>query len=278
MRWKSRGSIICSFILRGHLRDEDLFTLLERRLTDDWRPPRLQKSWKVQHRSIRYALRREIELFHHFRTLIFSTEGDGMAHLFYEDMYTDHVSGKAKKPSLAAIEAGIAHAKKAREAMDAHFRAYLEQELDAHFWATHGEKDRTFLRADHDIAVKVIRALGGDGAQQLVTSHLNRGAVAGFTERTVLEYSQVLDPAGLRPYGALAVPPAFQGLISALATHQTLLGDAIATEDPATLYQALFAYPIKFNTKDSRKCFRELLDIHQDVIAPAFRETKKMFR
>jgi len=267
-----------SFILRGRLHDEDLFTVLDRHLTDDWRPPHLLKRWKSLHHHIRYSLRREIELLRNFRTLIFSTEGDGMAHLFYEDMYINRTPAKMKKPSPAIIEAGMARGKKAREAMDTHFRTLLVDDLDAHFWATYGEKDRTFLRADYDATVKIIRALGGDGEQKLVTSYLNRGAVAGFTDRTVLEYSQILDPTGLRPYGTLAVPPAFHGLISALAMHQTLLGDAIATEDPGTLYQALFSYPIKFNTKDSRKCYRELLDIHQNVIAPAFRETKALLK
>lgn len=267
-----------SFILRGSLRGQDLFTLLDERLAAGWKAPHLHPRWKSLHHHIRYALKRELELFNNFRTLIFSTEGDGMAHLFYEDMYTNHARTEVKKPTNAAIKASVERGRKGRAAMDQRFRDLLEQNLDAKFWAAHGEKDRTFWRDDFDISVKVIRALGTDEEQKIVASHRNNGAVTGYTDRTVVEYSQVLNRQGLRPYGTLAVPTAMQGLISALATHQTLLGDAVASEDPNTLYQALFSYPIKFNTQESRQLFRELLDIHRDVISPNFKETKAMFR
>jgi len=259
-----------SFILRGTLRDQDLFGLLDEALTADWRPPKIQQHWRWLQRSIHYALRREIELFKKFRTLIFSTEGDGMAHLFYEDMYTKQAPERMKKPSASEVAANIKAMKAARERTDTEYRGYLEQELDTHFWTTQWTNPL-------DVTVKIIRALGGEGETRIVSSHPTHGAVSGFTQRTVVEYSQILDQHGLRPYGTLAVPAAFHGLISALATHQTLLGDAIATEDPTVLYQALFAYPIQYNTRASRKLFKELLDIHAEVISPKFRETKMMF-
>ena len=62
--------------------------------------------------------------------------------------------------------------------------------------------------------------------------------------------------------------------MSALATHQTLLGDAIATEDPKTLYQALFAYPVKQNAAASRALYKELLEINKDEIPASFQRTK----
>ena len=118
-------------------------------------------------------------------------------------------------------------------------------------------------RSSLDLAVRVPGDAGRDGA------------VEGFKVRTILEYSQVLDKRSLKPYGKLAVPDAYHGLMTSLATHQTLLGDAIATEDPKTLFQALYAYPIKQNTRDSRALFRDLLDINKAEISPKFQETKR---
>jgi alpha-galactosidase/6-phospho-beta-glucosidase family protein len=111
-----------------------------------------------------------------------------------------------------------------------------------------------------------------------VASHTNRGhAVDGFTERTALEYSFYMDESGLSPAADLYVPSPFEGLISALAEHQTLLGDAIATEDPRTLFQALYAYPIQQNTRNSRKLYRELLKVHKPDIPAWCQEAATYF-
>ena len=72
--------------------------------------------------------------------------------------------------------------------------------------------------------------------------------------------------------------PSSRGLLSALATHQTLLGDAIATEDPRLLYQALFAYPVKQNTDDARAVCKELLEINKDEISPNFQTVKEYLK
>ena len=90
--------------------------------------------------------------------------------------------------------------------------------------------------------------------------------MAGFKPRTVLEYSLQLDRNGLRPVPDLAVPDPFHGLISSLATFQTLVGDAIGTEDPRLLADALFSYPVRQNSRDARALNRALLRIYADQI------------
>ena len=100
----------------------------------------------------------------------------------------------------------------------------------------------------------------------------NYGAIPGFKDRTVLEYSQTIDQNGLRADEGLEMPEVFQGLVSALANHQTLLGDAIATEDPRVLFDALYAYPVKQDTKESKALYLELLKINGDELTPSFQQ------
>ena len=92
----------------------------------------------------------------------------------------------------------------------------------------------------------------------------------------MLEYSQVLSREGLRPTAGLEVPDVFQGLVSGLATHQTLLGDAIATRDPRRLFEALYSYPVKQDTADSKALWRDLLTVAAGEIPSEFQETKSL--
>jgi alpha-galactosidase/6-phospho-beta-glucosidase family protein len=73
------------------------------------------------------------------------------------------------------------------------------------------------------------------------------------------------------------VPDVFQGLVSALASHQTLLGDAIATLDPRVLFEALYSYPVKQDTAESKALWRELLAIAAPEIPVEFQATREMF-
>ncbi len=79
-----------------------------------------------------------------------------------------------------------------------------------------------------------------------------------------MEYSILVDENGARPAGEFEIPDAFHGLMSALATHQTLLGDATATKDPKILAQAIFAYPVLQGTEASKQVWTELLDLFAD--------------
>lgn len=271
-----------SFIVRGQYQGRDLYDLLGERLGSGWRPPRINQnrpySWMAKH--IVFGLRKLVEMYRNFGSIIFSTEGDGMAHLFYEEMVTQG-SLKAfagKRPSRGELRAQVRAGQRKRQEADQRFRALLDQPLDAKFWATAGQRDATFARDDEEITQKILRALAGKGREKIVTSRPHEGAVEGFKARTVLEYSQYLDKNGITPVDKLYVPDAFHGLISALATHQTLLADAIATEDPRTLYQALYTYPVKHNTSDAKNLYQELLTLHKHVIPASFQETKRYFR
>jgi len=57
----------------------------------------------------------------------------------------------------------------------------------------------------------VAKAVGGVEELAIATSRPNDGAVRGFKDRTVLEYSQVLGSDGIRAASALEVPDVFRG-------------------------------------------------------------------
>jgi alpha-galactosidase/6-phospho-beta-glucosidase family protein len=81
----------------------------------------------------------------------------------------------------------------------------------------------------------------------------------------------------IRPADTLEVPEVFQGLVSGLATHQTLLGDAIATEDPDILFKALYSYPVMQDTAESRTMFRELFEINKEELSDSLYQAKNKF-
>jgi len=264
-----------SFILRGTYRGKDLFRLLDRRLVPGWRPPRLGPQWQIwMRRNITRGLGTLARLYRDLGILIFSTEGDGMMHLNY-DACLQRVLAEGPRPTRAAIAAGIRRGALERRKDDAFFRSHLAKDLDAAFWSGPATRDFMFQRQDEDIFVRVLAGIAGVRKVKIATSRPNRGAVAGFTDRTVLEYSQVLGRGAIRPVPGLAVPPVVQGLTSSLATHQTMLADAIATEDPKLLAQALQAYPVRAYSPALKALGRDLLAINAAEIPPALAKARQ---
>lgn len=263
-----------SFILRGTCEGEDLYGRLGRILSKPHCMPTFPAQSPIAQWHLRFGLKKLIYLYQRFGHVIFSTEGDGMAHLFYEEMFNR--GGTYKPPTAAQIRQANPAAVAARDQADTDFRAHLEKPMDDAFWAESCLKNRHFGRDDHDLSIPLLKALAGLGAEKIVASAPNRGAVAGFADRAVLEYSQIIDGDGTKPLGhPLAVPAPFHGLISSLSSFQTLLGDAIAAQDPRTLADALFAYPVQFNTRNARRLARELLDIHRPEIPAWCQEAKR---
>lgn len=266
----------CSILLRGTWRGEDIYTLLDRQIQQPgWQPCRTS-AFPHLTKYIHASLKRLAEMRRRFGTIMFSTEGDGMMHLFFEEM-RDHMlkSEYTGRMSAAAMKSWEQQLAASRRQADAAFHAFLERDLDAAFWAQ-GPRENPYIAAGPDATASVLKALNGE-RQWLAASLPNRGAVKGFKDRTVLEYSLHLDQEGVHPDADLEVPDCFHGLISALATHQTLLGDAIAARDPKLFADALFCYPLNQNTRATKALWRKLLTIHQAEIPPEFQKAKNYF-
>lgn len=263
-----------SFITRGQYRGGDLYAALDRSLTRGWKPPRIPSVSPLYASMIRRGLEHLAEMYRRLGFIIFSTEGDGMIHLFFEAMMAEKWNRAPPVATRAQLLASERKGRAARAAWDATFRGYLDRELPASFWAEPPENARWLAPARGDVTPYVMRALAGLGPQRFVASRVNRGAVAGFKDRTVLEYAMTMDRKGVKPARNLEVPDPVHGLISSLATHQTLIGDAVATRDPKTLAEALFAYPLFQNTRQARALFRDLLRIHAPEIDPVFQKAR----
>lgn len=269
----SAGVNHLSFILRGSCKGQDLYELIEKRLAQkDWEPCPIT-SYPSAQVHIHYALRLMAEMYQRFGKIIFSTEWDGLCNLFFEKSMK-HFCGNHIPKTPAMIEDAFNKAGTARREHDLNFKSFIDKDLDQKFWDMDFVRNPDFAANPNDVTVIILKALAGVSREWLAASYPNRGAVKGFKDRTVIEYSMFLDKNGITPEPDLEVPDCFHGLISSLATHQTLLGDAVAAKDPKILAQALFAYPICQNTENSRELCRELLKIHEKEIAPEFQNAK----
>jgi len=266
-----------SFILPGSSHcGRDLYELASERMNSTWTLPMLSDRWSEGNKdNIARSLIILSRLYHKFGALVFSSEGDGLAHLDMENLYQPVI--ETIEPSADEMQRADAQGVAQRQDADAKFGAWLDGPLEAAVWRGETPETAIFRRVDEDVMVKIARALGGEEELAIATSFPNRGAVRGFKERTVLEYSQILGPQGLRAAGEMEVPDVFQGLIGALATHQTLLGDAIATCDPRILFEALYNYPVKQDSAASKGLWRDLIAVAGDTIPAEFAKTLDYF-
>lgn len=262
-----------SFILKGTYEGRDLFTALNEHITPNWQMTGLQPWWnEFARKNIASSVNRLVRFWRELGVLVFSTEGDGMDHLMYDEA-VEGIVANYKPKSEAEIDAECAAGAAHREADDKTFQSYLDQDLDDHFWNTEWEKDLRLKRADEDIFVRIFTGLAGDREVKIATSFLNNGTIHGIKDRHVVEYSQYLFKDKLRPAGNYVIPDVTHGLIAGLAAHQTLLGDALATQDPQMLAHALLNYPIKPYTRQAREMYKELIAINSPYIPEPLRAT-----
>lgn len=251
---------------------ESLYVQIEAALSEQkWRMPPLLDCWGDRgSENIRHSLKRFIEVYHRYGWLVFSTEGDGLAHVLMEEYYRPTAREWGAK-SESMIDAEIKLVCERRQEAAIRFHKYATEGASPELW------DNELCRADWNIMSRCICSLSGLQDKMLATSTPNRGAVPGFPDRVVLEYSHRLGPNGVQPASGLAVPDVFYGLTADLAMHQTLTGDAIATEDPRLLYEALICYPVDRDCINAHRFYRELIKWHQDEISAPFQKAIDYF-
>ncbi|MCM8785008.1 MAG: hypothetical protein NC827_02130 [Candidatus Omnitrophica bacterium] len=264
-----------SFILRGRYREKDLFELLNQSISKKSQKLKFSNLWSKKTKDfIEKGLEKVIEIYKKFGVLLFSTEGDGMCHLFYEETLQEILRNKKKK-TLREIKKEIKEWEKRKEILDKNFFSLVKENLDKNFWERGWKKLKNLnLKKDkNSIFVKIIRGLMGK-KEKIVTSQVNKNSVRSFPERFVLEYSQVVEGENIKPVENLFIPENMFGLISSISQHQTLLADAIYYRDPKILYNALCSYPINQLSKKSKKLWREFLEINESEIPIEFQSLK----
>ena len=227
-------------------------------------------------RSVNQRITRGVEevvrYYRELGVLIFSTEGDGMEHMNYERCVELKKRG-AQAPGPAQINAEIKRFTQVRALAQRQFENLLDKNLDIRFWSTAGKTPgvQWAAKSKRSAFVEIMRGRAGQTVP-IVTSKPNEGAVEGFTQRTVLEYSQIIENGEFRAAGRYQVPAIMHGMLAGIANHQTMLGDAMATEDPKLLAQALLAYPIRQFSPAARSLFKQLLQLNANEIQPKLRQ------
>jgi 6-phospho-beta-glucosidase len=253
----------CSFILRGEYKGEDLYSsLLPRILTEDWKCPD-NLTGKSTPILMRYALTSLCNLFRKHKTLIFSTESDGLDHVFIEhgrfthDELIRRVSPfdpeTRKQQSLAEIER--------------RFAEFIELSKDPAQvpWSAPGKYESLIKVNYTDISIPILKALAGFEKMRIVASRPNRGAVAGLPDNAALEYTMDLYKDTVTPVENQYIPSPFKGLIASLSEFQTLQADAIAQGDPKLFAAALDAYPVNRLTPERKEFFKKMFEIYDDL-------------
>ena len=258
-----------SFIRKGTYKGRDLFEQLDRHLASDWKMCPLQEWWPEGTKTgITKSVTQLVRFYRELGVLIFSSEDDGMNHLKYDEAVADQKL-KSKRQSIEAIETEIQRSLEKRAKEDHSFQEYVGQELDQTFWENHGKKDMRFRRADEDAFVRIFGALAGAKEARLAISRPNRGSILGMKDRYVIEATYTLMKNNLRPVAMHEVPDVAQGIVSGLAAHHTMLGDAIVEQDPQLLAHALLTYPMRPLSTEARELNRELITINREGLSPA---------
>lgn len=257
----SAGVNHLSFILRGRWHGKDLFDVLKERLTPDWQPPAITTNTRVE--AVQLGLRQMAELYHRYGTTIFSTEGDGIGHIFPE-CYLKQQAEHFKPRTAEQLKQHTANAKSAIDARFAKFAAELNRNDDS-IWNAPILKNPLFGLDSSDLSISVMAALAGLGSFKIAASAPNRGAVAGFSDRMALEYTMTIDGKNLTPAENLYVPAPFYSFIAGLSEFQTLQADAIASGDPRIFADSLEAYPVNRFSSKRKEYFHEMFDIYTDI-------------
>jgi 6-phospho-beta-glucosidase len=263
-----------SFICKGTVKGKDLHQTFTKHYARGL-PDMTIKGNRDQRINFNFAMSSIRTAFQRTGQIVFSTEFDGLTALMPQEGLA-YVRKISKTRSLADIRRLMVKTRTERAAADAAYAAHLNGPLDADFWSQveHSAPLENLRPMCGDVTIDVVHALAGGRPKKLVASKPNRGAVIGFKERTVLEHSFTLDGDRLEPTPGLSVADSVHGLISSLATHQTLLADAIATQDPRIFAQALTAFPVHQGSASNSQLFRKLFKIHAKEIPAVFQHAR----
>ncbi len=261
-----------SYVVEGEWQGQPIFEALEQHTGDDWQMCELQPWWNEFARSnITNSVNTLVRLWRKYGVLVFSSEGDGLAHLMYDEALVKYRKENPNR-TVAEVEAAIESGWQARAKLDSDFNQWVDRDLDTNFWENYWKENHTFRRADQDIFVRIMAAVAGVREMRLATSRPNEGAIAGIHHDHVVEYTQYLYEDSIRSASVFAydIPPVVHGLSAALAAHQTLLGNALASEDPVLLSRALLTYPVRPFSSDLGDLYRTLFHLAGDEIAACY--------
>ena len=254
-----------SFIRKGTYNGKDLFEQLDRHLASPWQMCKLQDWWSEgAKRGITNSVTQLVRFYRELGVLIFSTEGDGMDHLKYDEAVAGQRASFTPLSS-AEMDARIKKSLDQRAQDDVTFQDYLKHDLDQNFWDTHWKKDHRLKRVDEDAFVRIFGALAGVKEARLAASYPNRGSISGLKDNYAIEATYTFFKGDLKPVPTHDVPDIVQGVVAGIASHHTMLGDAIVAQDPKLLAHALLAYPMRPYSNEAKDLYKELITINNGL-------------
>jgi alpha-galactosidase/6-phospho-beta-glucosidase family protein len=255
----SAGVNHLAFILRGTIGGRDFRSVLDEHVLDPkWMPPKMEGSPRQTE-----GLCMLVRMYRRFREMIFSAEGDGLGHLFWDVVKKWDAEYVASMDGLN-IEAVSAAKHSEIERKFSEFAEEVNRNDDG-IWQAPYTRNTLFGVNSHDVINPVAEALLGGPTLRIAASAPNNGAVRGFEDRALLEYTMDIGKDGFSPVEDLYVPEPFHGLVSSLSEFQTLQADALATGDPKLFSDALEAYPVKQFDPKRKEYYCQMLDIYSDI-------------
>lgn len=268
-----------SFILSGSThRNRDIHELVEEKCKiKNWHPCSMSDRWaESEKQSMKKAVATLREYYQQYRQLVFSSEEDGVFHLDIAGRYEAYAESQ-RSIAEQSIDSRVSEIYSQRKDANQSFSRWIDLQMTDEDWNTPKHGCLYLLRDDENVMAKVAKAITSYDGVLIATSFPNQGAIEGIPDRTVLEYSQQLSINGIKAVDGLYIPGIFMGLIAGLANHQTLLGDAIATEDPRILFEALYSYPVKQDTQEFREMWPALLEASREEVPEVFQKAKQYF-
>ena len=273
-----------SFIVDGTIHGRNLKqAVLERiRSCPDWldRIAFTEEKSPGQIASMRGGIKRIADILTRHDALLFSTEGDGFSHLYYEDAMRG--SAKCDRPDYPALLSPKDMEKLDRDC-EADKAGRAKNDAVFEIWSSSDDIpwDDPFHHelcyAPGDVTAKILQGLAGAGDVTVAISDINCSSVENLDPSLVLEYSHRVSKKGIERIGGLKVPIGVYGMTASIAAHQTLLARAGVEEDPALLYAALRAYPIGSDTRDAHELWKKLILASKDCISPSFQSMPDLY-
>jgi alpha-galactosidase/6-phospho-beta-glucosidase family protein len=255
----SAGVNHMAFIIAGRAGERDIFELFEEATAGPIVAPDLPTMGSERAKeNVRRGLEMLADLYRRLGVILFSSEHDGLLHLCYDE---------ARRMIAERIASGGSTEERIYAAQ--RISPQKRSELDAQFWERKGREDSRFQVEPDSVMIPIFKGLKGMERARIVTSRRNDGAITGIADRTIVEYSQVIYKGEITPTMTMELPDSVAGITHALAIHQTMLGDAIVSEDPHLLAQALMAYPVNPYSDSLREICKKLVSINRDEMPKA---------
>jgi alpha-galactosidase/6-phospho-beta-glucosidase family protein len=249
-----------SFILHGTWNGRQIKDILdEHLLSDTWQALKADKTpvSKVTSGCLNLIQR----LYKRFGTMVFSSEGDAIAHLFPEE--AQNIIPPDCYPGLSAETLQ----RQAQEELNARYDLFFKaiKSNDDSIWGNKYQGNIMFGKDTHDISNPILDAVGYGKTFRIIASAPNNGAVEGFPDNAALEYTIDIKNKTLSPVANQYVPTPFQGLIASLAESQTILAEAVGNQDPQLFADALESYPIKRFDAARNEYYEKMFSIYSDL-------------